>query len=258
MKPDKFTDIEIAQAADASRDQNPYASPQTEGRLVAKYDPHAPVGIWRLGNALLMHADATLPERCILTNAKCDETERRVYLINSLRLHGVLSTMLVLLWGGGGIAMLAFGGQRLWLYGAIAVGMASLFAWSLWKKRPDTNPIGYSYSHPPRCRRLLWRATGALLFCLGLGCFPLIIPAQNYFPLFLVFLAGGPLLMLVGAILFAAFGFPLRFEKHFGPYFLIHGCGSPFVLTFPESDLVPSQSGVISHSALTASSAVRK
>src|SRR5262245_3119996 len=111
-------DIPTAQAVDKSREENPYASPLTEGRLVGRYDPDAPVGIWRFGNALLMHADAELPPRCILTNVKCDETERRVFLINSIRLHSLLSAALVLLWGGGGIGMLAFGGRRLWPYGA--------------------------------------------------------------------------------------------------------------------------------------------
>ena len=238
--PDKFTDIPIAQTANAEREANPYASPLTEGRLVAKHDPDAPIGIWRFGNALIMHADATLPDRCILTNAECDKSERRVYLISSIRLINIMSAILIImaLCGAVGIAIADWSRNLVW--SIIIVAMTVSAIWKFYKKRPEAIPIGYSYSHKARQRRLGWRCGGVILFGLGLGCFPLIAPFQQWV---LVFLIGGPLLLLIGGVLVAAFGFPLRFEKNAGPYFLIHGCGKAFVRSFPESGFGASPIG---------------
>lgn len=245
-------DIPIAQAADVDREENPYASPLTEGRLVGKYDPNSPVGIWRHGNSLLMHAYAELPPRCVLMNVKCDETERRVYLINSIRLINIMAAILMLVYAGVATLFVATYGPRYLSVGLGILAIMTVLIWQYWKKRPERIPIGYSLSHSARQRRLRWRCVGVILFCLGLACFPLILAFQHFLPAALGFLIGGPFLLLAGGILFAAFGFPLRFEKHAGPYFLIHGCGKSFLMSFPESGLDASQQGMISLSAPSA------
>lgn len=254
---DKFSNLPLAQTAGARPEENPYASPQTEGRLVAMYDPNAPVGIWRSGNALIMHADAELPERCILTNLKCDETERRVYLVNPVHLRNQLATILIL------VAMAVVAGAvaanrpairlRMILVCVGFVAVTAMAIWPYWKMRSDRVPIRYFYSHQARRRRLRWRRTGAIIFCLGLGCFPLIRPFHQFPVVMCGFFFGGPWLLLIGGVLFGKFSFPLRFEKQTGPHFLIHGCGKPFLMSFPETDLEASQLKMIPLSAHAAS-----
>lgn len=193
-----------------------------------------------------MHADATLPDRCVLTNAECDRSERYVHLISSIRLIHLMSAVLIIMALAGAVGLVIADWRRNSFWSILIVAMAFSAIWKFYKKRPEAIPIGYSCSLKLRRRRLAWRCVGVIVFCLGLGCFPLIAPFQQWM---LIFLITGPLLLLVGGILFAAFGFPLRFEKHSGPYFLVHGCSRDFMMSFPESGLNASQQGMVSLAA---------
>src|SRR5262245_43510777 len=80
--PNEFADPSPTPVADATADQNPYASPRAQGPLLG-VEESEPIGIWRNGDRLIMHKSAALPPRCIRTNAFCERSERRQFTINS-------------------------------------------------------------------------------------------------------------------------------------------------------------------------------
>lgn len=229
------SEIPVAKAVD-QQEEDPYASPLTAGQMVATGDPDAPVGIWRHGVGLLMHRDAMLPERCILTNEKCDQAERRVYTFDS-RWKYYIPGAIVLIASIACNALLITADSRKF----IPVGIGSFLMLLLviricFARRFQELKVFYSYSSRARQRRLNFRCGGLVLFCIGFFCFPLSV-AFLWLPVVMITLViGGMVLLLVGGIMFAAFGFPLRFQGA-EPYVVIQGCGRTYMQNFPDSSV---------------------
>jgi hypothetical protein len=233
----EFSEIPTAHAADAQREANPYASPLTQGPFLAKQRPDEPIGVWRSGDVLVLHRDATLPQRCIITNVVCDPSERHRLPLDSrrkLRLaQGMLAAFGILVATGFYFSNLP---DRLVPVGGTAM-LTLLLIGLFTMRRSEEMILEYSYSRRTRIWRQNWFYGGIVMFLFGLLLFPLAAWLALFSRFIMIPIGIGILLMLAGGIVMAAAKYPLRIERRPGNYLVIHGCGRSFLGNFPQAAL---------------------
>lgn len=236
MPPHEFSEPPVAQSVEALGDANPYASPQAAGPLLAKNIVTEPVGIWRAGNVLIMHRDAALPPRCIVTNALCDETELHEFVLDSRRTIRVAQATIGLIGGLISLGLLLSGMPDSFIPAAGAATLTLLIISLFTIRRPQELRFRYGIKHGVQIRRLLYRNAGLFLAPAGLMVF--VLPAgiaQIPQWLTVTMIVVGILVMAVGAMSFLIGRFPLRIERPPGNYLLVHGAGRLFLANFPEA-----------------------
>lgn len=234
--PHEFSEPLAAQTAEAHSDQNPYASPQAAGPLLAKNAVSEPIGIWRAGNVLIMHRDAELPPRCVVTNEPCDETELHEFLLDSRRTIRVAQATVGLIGGLIALGLLLSGMPDSFIPAAGAATLTLLIISLFTIRRPHELRFRYGIKHGVQIRRLLYRNAGLFLGPAGLmaiGASVGIAQIPQWLGVMLMF--PGIFMMVGGAVTFLSGRFPLRIERPPGNYLLLHGAGREFVANFPQA-----------------------
>lgn len=231
----EFSEISTAQTADAQREGNPYASPLTSGPLLAKNEHVEPVGIWRASGILIMHRAAVLPQRCVITNALCEPSERQEMTLDSRRNARIAQAIIGLIGGLISIAFLLsnFPERHMPAFGSALLSFLLIALFTM--RKPFELKFAYSIKGHVRLRRRLWRRLGVGFFLAGLVTFIFLPPVAQarYWSNFS--LSFGVLLMLAGAVALLVGRFHLRIERPPGNYLLIYGCGREFARNFPEA-----------------------
>jgi hypothetical protein len=217
-------------------EENPYSSPQAEGNHLI---PSATaIGVWRLGNSVLMHEDAQLPRRCFRSNLPCEENERRLFSGNTPALLWTARIAFILVGFISAGAFLRFQIIPLaWYQACGAVILAIALAWVF--APPGTKAIYFTYYHSQwsRRRRRFWRIIGIMIVLVGLAQLPLAEKAfrpawlpQEFTWVTILTIVCGAAIALPSSVGVSAVPFQ-------GPYRLLSGCGWEFVNSLPECTL---------------------
>lgn len=218
-------------------DSNPYSSPGFDGQFLI---PSATaIGVWRLGDTLVMHRDAQMPPHCYRTNLPCDESEARVYSGSTPLVNWTSRIMFVTLAAMGAASLLRWENYPInrWC-AASSLFTGVLLAWLTAPYGAKEIRIVYYHSKRSRRRRRIWLAAGVGLAICGVPLLPIADPA--YLPSWLPELASAVPILLIfagGAIIVPLLSKNFHAGELQGDYVILSGLGRNFVTNFPECTL---------------------
>lgn len=231
--PHEFSEDHSSQTGETAPETNPYASPGVQG-------PHlipsaTAIGIWRLGNALVMHRDAVMPPRCFHTNQPCDKSEARTYFGRSKLVNWLWQLAFLTLVGATGVvAMTLFRSFDLPNRWETARGILALvlLAWLIAPAGNKGIRIVYYHSAASRRRQRQWSIAGFGVITVGISLslfYALDEPAwlSKEF-------VWAPSLLVVGGWVILKPNISFGADHYQGPYLLVSDCGREFIASFPE------------------------